>query len=143
MTPLWRAVGVFSFVVCPIALVAASVPPVGFAVSESEFVVGQSAVQGQATLFDGEVVQTFYLATRVNLKDGSRYILGIDSEGAVYTDHVSLRYGSAELSNKGRPARITASSLELAAEKPNSVATVYVSENKSVTVMVRSGTLSM
>ncbi len=139
MTPLWRAVGVCLFAFLPIVLAAASISPVGFAVGEAQFVVGQSTVEGQATLFDGDQVRTLYLATRLNLKDGSRYILGIDSEAAVYQDRVSLRYGSAELSNKGRPAHITASSLELAAEKPNSVATVYVSDNKSVTVMVRSG----
>src|SRR5262249_30542854 len=139
MTPLWRFTSWWLCVFVPVVLPAASVSPVGFAVAESQFVVGHSTVASQATLFDGDVVRTLYLAARLNLKDGSRYVLGIDSEGAVFQDRVSLLYGSAELSNRGRPGRITASSLELTAEKPNSVATVYAAGNKSVTVMVRSG----
>ncbi|HYM12723.1 MAG TPA: hypothetical protein VEU62_18440 [Bryobacterales bacterium] len=132
------AVGVAALFL-PTVLMATARQPVGFAAGDSRFTVGSSVVENQSTLFDGDRIAGSYLATRIILKDGSRYLLGIDSEGVVHHDDVALSYGSVDLMNSAKPAHVIASSWEVAAEKPGSTATVYVSDKQKVTVFVRTG----
>ena len=136
-------VGVVVSVFFPLVLLGTMPLPVGLAASESQFVVGASAVEGQATIFEGDPVRTFYLSTRLNLKDGGRYVLALDSEGTVYKDRVVLRYGSAEMVNKGRPVRIVASSLDVVAEKPQSSAIVYLTGQDRLAVQARAGEVTV
>ncbi|MBI3695357.1 MAG: hypothetical protein HY238_11050 [Acidobacteria bacterium] len=131
------------FVAFPLGLLATMPQPVGLAASESQFVVGSSTVEGQGTVFEGDAVRTLYLSTRVSLKDGGRYVLGVDSEGTVYKDRLVLRYGSAEVAHKGRPARIVASSLDVAAEKPQSSAIVYLTGEDRIAVQARAGEVTV
>jgi len=112
--------------------------PIGVADSEAGFTSGTTAVRGQASLFDGDPLRSQFLPTRIFLKDGSRYVLGIGSEASVYRDHVVLREGSAEVLSSGRPSRIVASSIGVTAEKSGTAATVYAGRD-SVTVLVRRG----
>jgi hypothetical protein len=112
--------------------------PIGLAISEFSFSAGTSSVPGQATLFDGDSVRSQFLPTRLFLKDGSRYVLGIGSEGAVYRNHLLLRSGSAEIVSSGRTSRVIASSISVTADTPGTAATVYAG-SKAVTVLVRRG----
>jgi len=130
-------------VLLPLSLSGTMPQPVGLAVSDSRFVVRTSTVEGQATIFEGDPVRTFYLSTRLHLKDGTQYVLALDSEGTVYRDRLVLRHGSAEVVNKGRPGRIVASSLDVVAEKPHSSAVVYATDADSVAVQVRSGEVTV
>jgi hypothetical protein len=136
----FRAVGTVIVVTfTPCLLVAAPHQAIGFAAGESQFTVGSSLVQGQATLFEGDRISSSYLATRLNLKNGSRFILGVDSEGTVRRDAFVLQSGSVDLINAGQTARVLAASFEVAAEKPSSYANVYLTGKNQVTVLVRSG----
>jgi hypothetical protein len=127
-----------AFVVAPL-LFAAAPMPIGIATSESDFRTGSAVVKGQATLFEGDGVQSLELATRLRLKDGSRYVLGVGSNGTVHRDRVVLRSGSVELTNLGRPARVVASNLTVLADNPGTAASVYVSGRDLVTVVTRRG----
>lgn len=123
----------------PMLLGATARQPVGFAAADSRFTVGSSTVENQSTLFDGDQITSSYLSTRINLKNGSRYILGIDSEGVVHPENLALGFGSVDVMDMAKPARLVASSWEVAAEKPGSIATVYLSDRQKVTVFVRRG----
>jgi hypothetical protein len=117
----------------------ASARPVGLAVAESRFSVGSSVVEGQATLFDGDAVASSYLATRVNLKDGSRFTLGIESEATVYADHLSLVAGSVDIINKTGITRVHFCPLLVSAERPGVNATIYRTDKDKISVLVRAG----
>ena len=132
------AVALVAAVVCTSLLVAAPLQPIGLAVSEFYFAVGPSSVRGQATLFDGDPVRSQYLPTRLHLKDGSRYVLGIASDASIYRDHVLLRSGSAEVIGSGKPSRVVASSIAVTADQPGTTATVYAGKD-AITVLVRKG----
>jgi len=132
------AVALVALFLCTSALVAASGQPIGLAASESNFAAGTASVRGQATLFDGDPVRSQFLPTRLHLRDGSRYVLGIASEGAIYRDHLLLRSGSAEVASTGRASRLVASSISVTADQPGTSATVYAAKD-GVTVMVRKG----
>lgn len=119
-------------------LSAVSPQPIGLAISDYSFSAGASSVPGQATLFEGDPLRSQFLPTRLFLKDGARYALGIGSEGAVYRDHLLLRSGSAEILGSSRLSRVVASSISVAAATPGTAATVYTGAN-GVTVLVRRG----
>lgn len=132
------AVALGAILLCTSVLVAALPQPIGLAASESNFAAGTASVRGQATLFDGDAVRSQFLPTRLHLRDGSRYVLGIASEGSIYRDHLLLRSGSAEVASSGRASRLVASSISVTADQPGTAATVYTAKD-GVTVLVRKG----
>jgi hypothetical protein len=132
------AVALVAIFLCASVLVAAAPQPIGLAASESNFAAGTASVRGQATLFDGDPVRSQFLPTRLLLRDGSRYVLGIASEGSIYRDHLLLRSGSAEVASSGRASRLVASSISVTADQPGTAATVYAAKD-GVTVLVRKG----
>ena len=132
------AVALVAILLCASVLVAAPPQPIGLAASESNFAAGTALVRGQATLFDGDPVRSQFMPTRLHLRDGSRYVLGIASEGSIYRDHLLLRSGSAEVASSGRAARLVASSISVTADRPGTAATVYAGKD-SITVLVRKG----
>lgn len=132
------AVALSAIVLCTSVLVAALPQPIGVAASESNFAAGTSSVRGQATLFDGDAIRSQFLPTRLHLRDGSRYVLGIASEGSIYRDHLLLRSGSAEVASSGRASRLVVSSISVTADQPGTAATVYAVKD-GVTVLVRKG----
>ena len=143
--PKFRGCGTLVCLCCALSagLIAATLQPVGLAAGESKFVVGSAALDGQATLFEGDKVHSLFLSTRLHLKDGTKYILGIDSEAAVYGDHVLLQFGSVDIANSGRMPRVRVASFDVAAEKPGSVATVYAAGKDRAAVMVRAGEIKV
>jgi hypothetical protein len=132
------ALALVALLLCASVVVAASPQPIGLAASESNFAAGTSSVRGQATLFDGDAVRSQFLPTRLHLRGGSRYVLGIASEGSIYRDHLLLRSGSAEVASSGRTSRLVASSISVTADEPGTSATVYAARD-GVTVLVRKG----
>lgn len=128
-----------ALILLPVLLAGAGPQPIGFARSESEFAVGSAMVQGNSTLFAGDDVGSLDFAIRLNLKDGPRYTLSIDSEGLVYQDRFLLRSGSVEMIHAGKPARVVASSVSVATETPGAAAIVYLRDKGAVTVLVHNG----
>lgn len=120
-------------------LVGAPNLPVGFATGDSDFSVGKFLIQNHATVFSGDAVRSWHFATRVNLKDGSRYVLGIGSEATVQPDHLVLRSGSLDVTHGGRASRVVAASMSVLADTPGTAATVYITGKDRVSVLVRSG----
>jgi hypothetical protein len=53
---------------------------------------------GNATIFEGNTVQTGTASSQVRLKDGGQVRFGTESRGKVFTDHVDLQQGSAQVS---------------------------------------------
>jgi len=136
---LRTGVPVAALLLAPVCLMGSMAAPVGFATNEAHFVVGSTTVEKTATVFEGDRVRSLYFATRLNLKDGSRFVLGIGSEGIVEPDLLVLESGSVDVVNRGRASRVAALSLQVIAEGPGSAATVYLTGKNRVTVLVRSG----
>jgi hypothetical protein len=126
-----------------VPLTAAPAQPIGLAAGESTFTVGSSAVEGQATLFEGDTVRSMYLATRLHTRDGMKYVLGIDSEGVIYRDRLVLKSGSVDVANSGKPGHVDVGLIHVVADQPGTQATVYVTANNRASVMVRSGAVKV
>src|SRR5215470_20228309 len=70
---------------------------IGVAVSSGSFQVDNSTVYGNTTLFDGSTVRTEKEASRLQLKNGTKMILGGDSRATIYDQRMMLEQGLGEV----------------------------------------------
>lgn len=77
---------------------------VGVASSRGEMQVDQMDVRGVANLRAGAVVRTGDVASMVELRNGSRLMLGQNSAAEIHADHVTLRDGRADISGGSKYA---------------------------------------
>jgi hypothetical protein len=122
------------------ALVASFAAPaaIGVATAKGSFLLDRSAVQGNATLFEGAVVETTTTPSLVRLQDGPRMQLGSTSRGKVYGDRLVLEKGEGQLEGT-QSYRIEARELRILPESADSVARVALGEPGRVTVAALTG----
>jgi hypothetical protein len=77
----------------------AGTPAIGVAVSQGNIVVNGMQTPGNATVFDGNSLQTGATPSQVRLKDGAQVRFAVDSRGTLFRDHVDLEKGSASISS--------------------------------------------
>jgi hypothetical protein len=80
-----------------VGLMSAATPGIGIAVSEGNILINSSASAGNATIFDGNTLETQTATSQVRLNGGAQLKLASDSRGTVYSDHVDLQKGSANI----------------------------------------------
>ncbi len=74
-------------------------PTIGIASAIGTFVVNSSRVDGNANLFDGSEIKTAKASSQIFLENGAAIVLGIDSAGTVYRDHLVLQQGATKVDN--------------------------------------------
>lgn len=79
----------------------AASPVIGTAMTQGSFRVDQTTVRGNATLFEGSMLETATVASAVELANGTRLELGIESRGRLYGDHLVLEKGRGRLAGTG------------------------------------------
>jgi hypothetical protein len=80
-----------------VGLLSAATPGIGIAMSDGNILINSSASAGNATIFDGSTLETQTAASQVRLNGGAKLKLASDSKGTVYSDHVDLQKGSANI----------------------------------------------
>jgi len=80
-----------------VGLLSAATPGIGIAMSQGNILINSSASAGNATIFDGSTLETQAASSQVRLNGGAHFLLGTDSRGKVYSDHVDLLKGSANI----------------------------------------------
>jgi hypothetical protein len=79
--------------------VFAATPAIGVAMSDGIILINDTQTPGNATVFDGAILQTRKNWSQVQLKDGAQVRLESESRGTVFRDHVDLQQGSARISD--------------------------------------------
>jgi hypothetical protein len=80
-----------------VAILTAATPGIGVAISDGIIRINDSATAGNATVFNGTMLRTEQ-ATRVRMNGGAQLQLGSASEARVFSDHIDLQQGGAEIS---------------------------------------------
>jgi len=83
--------------VASLELLSAATSGIGIAMSEGNILINSSSAAGNATIFNGNTLETQSAASQVRLNDGARLRLASDSRGTVFSDHVDLQKGSANI----------------------------------------------
>ncbi len=95
-----RSLGTKAVFVCAISglgLFAAATAGIGVAMSQGNISINNASSAGNATIFDGNTLETGAAASQVHLKDGAQLRLASDSRAKVFSDHADLQRGSADI----------------------------------------------
>src|SRR5256885_1496834 len=87
---------------------------IGMVEAEGTFQVDHARVVGNATLFDGAVVETGRASGDLRLNTGARMQLASESRGRVFQDRLVLERGAGQLQGTG--SRIEARTLRIVAD---------------------------
>ena len=120
-------------------LCLAASPSIGMVIARGGFQIDNARVSGNATLFDGTVVQTGRSAGELELNSGTRVELSSDSRGRIYRDRMVLEQGEGRLN--GSSYQIEARTLRVTGDEPNATARVSLTGNKRVQVAALTGSL--
>ena len=100
------------------------------------------AVQGDATIFNGSVVETSDASANLRMGHGVIITLSKNSLGTVYPDHFELQGGESELNAPGS-FQLEAHGLHVAARKADSVGVVSVTSKNSIQVAALAGSFEV
>lgn len=123
---------------CMATFASAGTTVIGTASVRGNMRVDGSTVQGDATVFNGTVVETDNASANLRMGHGIDVTMSKSSKGTAYSDHFVLQRGESELSAPGS-FQLEANGLRVAADSPNSVAVVTMAPNKTVNVAVLAG----
>lgn len=70
---------------------------IGVAMSTGNILINNSSTAGNATVYDGSILETKTAASQIRLNDGAQVRLSAESKGKVYSDHIDLQRGSASI----------------------------------------------
>jgi len=112
---------------------------IGTASVRGEMRIDGDSVKGNATLFDGTVVETGQAATAaLRLDRGIEIKLATGSRSTLYRDRIVLQQGTSEFAPSGS-FYLEANGLEVAPNQPNSRAVVSMSGPKTVQIAALAG----
>jgi hypothetical protein len=80
-----------------LGLLSAATSGIGVAMSAGNIVIDSSTTAGNATIFNGSTLETQSASSQVHLSGGAQLRLASDSRGKVFSDHVDLQKGSANI----------------------------------------------
>jgi len=124
------------------ACAMAETSAIGTASARGSMRIDGSVVNGNATLFDGTVVETSEAMTAVRLDKGVEIKLATDSRGKLYSDHLVLEKGAGEVAAPGR-FMLQANGLRVTPEAPNSRGVVSFQDSKTVQVSALQGSFDV
>jgi hypothetical protein len=127
---------------CMVSYASAGTTVLGTASARGDMRVDGYAVKGDATVFDGSVVETGDASVNLRVGHGVGITMSKSSRGTVYRDRFVLQRGESELTTPGS-FELEANGLRVAANKPNSVAIVGLTPKNTVQVAALAGSLEV
>lgn len=94
-------------------------PSIGMAVANGSFQLDKSKVYGNATLFDGSLIETAAVSSDLVLHNGARLRLGTESQALIHPNYLVLEKGQSEI-NGSTGYSIEALGLRAAPDTPQS-----------------------
>src|SRR5205085_11629998 len=110
-------------VVAELSLGMAAAPSLGNVTAQGSFTIDDSSIAGNATLFEGNQIETGKVSSHLQLNNGARMQLAAESRVTVYRDRLVLEKGSSRFENAGNYG-IEALSLRVRAEGGKTAARV-------------------
>ncbi len=116
-------------------------PTIGVASASGTFTVNDAKVEGNANVFEGSQIKTGPASSRVYLQNGASLILGINSAGTFYRDHVVLQQGATRVNDTNR-FTIDAAHYRIRSAEPASEAVVRF-DGADLQIAALSGSLNV
>jgi hypothetical protein len=106
---------------------------IGLAIANGSFQLDKSRVYGNATLFDGSLIETAAVSSDLVLRNGAQVRLGAESQACVHSDRLVLEKGQGEIGATSAYS-IEALGLRAAPDSPQSRLVVTYSSSDHIQV---------
>lgn len=127
---------------CTISYASAGTASIGFVSARGDLRVDSYLVKGNATLFDGSVVETGLATADLQLDRGTEITMATSSRGTLYHDHLVLQQGQSQLS-AGSSFELQANEFHVTAIEPNSRGVVSLKAGNTVEVAALNGSFGV
>src|ERR1035438_2849300 len=114
-----RKLQVAAVMSCMLSYAAAGTVSIGTASARGDMRVDSYTVKGNATLFDGSVVETGQATADLRLNKGTEITMSTGSRGTLYRDHLVLQRGESELAANSS-FQLEANGFRVTPSEPNS-----------------------
>jgi hypothetical protein len=127
---------------CMLSFAEAGTVSIGTASAYGDIRVDDSIVKGNATLFDGSVVETVKATANLRINKGTEITMAAGSRGTLYSDHIVLQQGETELVAP-QSFQLHAAGIRVRSNEPGSRAVVAVRPDKTVEVASLNGSFGI
>ncbi len=114
-----------AMICCTLSYAMAGTSAIGTASARGDMRVDGYTVKGDATLFNGTVVETGQNSAALRVGTGVEVKLGTESRGTLYQDRLVLQQGASELKTSS-PFQVDANGLHVTSAMPNASGVVAV-----------------
>jgi len=139
---MFRNLQVAAILFCTLSYAAAGTVSIGTASARGEMRVDNYSVNGNATLFDGSVVETGKATADLRLSKGTEITMSTGSRGTLYSDHLVLQQGESEVA-ASTPFQLEANGLRVIPNDPNSRGVVSLKAGNTVEVASLNGSFGV
>jgi len=137
-----RHIAVVGMLTATLANAFAGTVAIGTASARGDMRVDQYKVSGNATLFDGSVVETDQATADLRLEKGVAITMSTGSRATLYHDHLFLQKGMSELSSSNQ-FQVNANNLRVTASAADSHGIVAVKSGNTVEVAALTGSFGV
>jgi len=135
---MFKTIPVAAALLCMVSYAAGGTRSIGTASARGDLRVDSYTVNGNATLFDGSVVETGQASADLRLGKGVEITMASDSRGTLYQNRLVLQQGASELEASG-PFELQAYGLRVTPNRPNSRGLVSLQAGNTVEVSALAG----
>jgi hypothetical protein len=139
---MFKKLQVAAVLLCMLSYAEAGTVSIGTVSARGNMRVDSYTVQGNATLFDGSVIETGQATANLRLTKGAEITMSTGSKGTLYSDHLVLQQGESELAASA-PFQLQANGLHVTANEPNARAVVSLKPDNTVEVASLSGSFGV
>jgi len=127
---------------CMLSYSAAGTVSIGTASARGDMRIDSYTVKGNATLFDGSVVETGQASADLRLAKGTEITMAASSRGTLYSDRLVLQQGQSELASNSS-FQLQANGLRVTPSQPNSRGVVSMKSSNTVEVAALTGSFGV
>jgi hypothetical protein len=127
---------------CMLSYAAAGTVSIGTANVRGAMQVDSHLIKGNATLFDGSVVETGQATADLRLNKGAEITLSTSSRGTLYSDHLVLQQGESQIAAP-RSFQLQANGLHVTPNESNARGVVSLKAGNTVEVASLSGSFGV
>jgi len=131
-----------AILMCMLSYASAGTTSIGTANVRGEMRVDSNNVKGNATLFDGSVVETDQASAQLRLNKGAQITLSTGSRGTLYSDHLILQQGETEIAVSS-PFQLQANGIHVTPNMADSRGVVSLKAGNTVEVASLSGSFGV
>lgn len=139
---MFKKLQVTAVLLCTLSYAEAATVSIGTASARGDMRVDSYGVKGNATLFDGSVVETDTASADLRLQKGAQITLSAASRGTIYNDHLVLQRGESEIKSAGA-YQLEANGLRVIPSDSSSRGVVSVKSGNTIEVASLSGNIGV